>query len=402
MSDLYWDPFSHEIDDDPFPYYRRLRDEAPVYRNERFGFYALSRYDDVRAALTAPQSFSSELGITLEDVSAAMPPSLITMDPPRHTRMRRLIGALFTPRRVADLETGVRELARELLAAHVENGGLDVLRDYAAILPMAVICELLGVPREDQAQLRAWSELVVGRPDDDVMDAPEQSMQAGIAIAQYFEALVADRRATPGDDILSLLVRIGERSEGDAESPDQEPLTHEEVIGFLWLLLVAGNDTSTRTIGNACWWLDAFPDQLDALLADRSLVGHAVEETLRYDGAAHMIGRTMRTAVELHGVTLPAGAKVGMLLASANRDERHWDDPDRFDIRRDAAGHFAFGHGAHHCLGAPLGRLEARVGLEELLAAGGRFTVDRARAERARSNAFRGFRSLPISVSRAG
>jgi cytochrome P450 len=387
MTDVYYDPFSNEIDDDPFPVYRRLRDEAPVYRNEQFGFYALSRYDDVRAALMDTAVFSSELGITIEDVAAGVPPSMIMMDPPRHTRMRRLIGAVFTPKRAAALEHHVRELARELLDELVPRGAFDVVTDYAAVLPMAVICELLGVPRADQARMRRWSELVVGRPEDAGPDFPEQAMRAGLAIQQYFEALVAERHVQPGDDIVSVLLHA------DAGG---EPLTDEEVVGFLWLLLVAGNDTSTRTIANACFWLDAFPAQLAALSADRTLVAGAVEETLRYDGAAHMIGRTTRVDTQVGGAPIPAGAKVAMLLASANRDERRWPDPDTFDVRRDATGHLAFGHGIHHCLGAPLGRLEARVGLDELLARVGTFSVDPSSPERARSNAFRGFRRLRI------
>lgn len=390
MEGLCYDPFDWSVHDDPYPLYRRLRDEAPVSFNPEHGFFALARYGDLRHALADPDTYCSSRGITIEDLGDAMPPSMIVTDPPDHTRLRRMISASFTPRRVAELEAPVRALSRDLLAGSADSGRCDVITDLAAVLPITVICELLGVPAADQPAMRRWSvaliELAEGRAS-----SPDAAMQAGFAIQMYFEGLLAERRTRLGDDLISDLMRV--RDGADA-------LTDVELLGFLWLLLVAGNDTSTRLLGNAVAALAEHPGERRKILDDPTLVPAAVEETLRYDGAAHMIVRTATRPVTVEGVEIPADAKVAMLLASGNRDERRWEDPDRFDVHRSAVGSLGFGHGPHHCLGAPLGRLETRVALEEVLAAFGEYEIDDAATTRAYSTSFRGYRTLVLESGR--
>lgn len=388
MEAVTYDPYSFEIDDDPFPVYRRLRDEAPCYRNEELGFVALSRYVDIRRALNSPAAFSSAHGITIEDLGGAVPKSILETDPPEHTRLRRLISGAFTPRRVTDLEPRVREIARAQVADLAANGGGDVIAPFAGLLPIAVICELLGVPPSDAGPLRRWTEELIMRPDGGGAPPPA-AMNAGFAIQQYFEDLVARRRSAPRTSAVDLVGVLLDTSDGDA-------LTHDQLVAFLWLLLIAGNDTSARSIGNAIELLGRFPAQRRRVVDDGSLVAAACDEVLRFDGAAHMIVRTAISPQELHGTTIEPGTKVAMLLASGNRDERIWRDADIFDLARDGGATLAFGHGPHHCLGAPLGRMQIRVALEEFLAVFPDYEVDLASARRARSAAFRGFARLPI------
>jgi cytochrome P450 len=383
-----FDPYSYEHHEDPYPTYRRLRDDAPAYLDPERGFWALSRHADVRAAIDDWPTFSSTGGITLERRTENVEPMLIEMDPPRHTELRSLVSRAFTPRRVADLEGPIGDLARELSADFSPGARVDAIEDFAAKLPMAVISVMLGVPRDDQDELRSWSDAMLHREPDSAEMTPA-GMDGAIRLYGYFNDVIAKRRRTPGDDLVGALVAAqeGERS-----------LSPSEVLGFCFLLLIAGNETTTKLIGNALYWLDAFPDQRAALLADPSLIPGAVEETLRFDTSTQALARLLTRDVEMHGVTLPAGAKGLLLFGSANRDERRWDEPDRFDITRNPAGHLAFGHGLHHCLGAPLARLETRVALTVLLPALGEYSVDRTDTERVHSGNVRGFSRLPIEV----
>jgi cytochrome P450 len=383
-----FDPYSYEVHEDPYPTYRLLRDQSPAYVDDERGFWALSRHDDVRAAIDDWGTFSSAGGITLERGSESVEPMLIEMDPPRHTELRSLVSRAFTPRRVADLEGPTRALAEELVAGFGDRTRIDVIGDFAAKLPMAVISVMLGVPREEQDQLREWSDAMLHREEGSA-DLTPAGIEGATRLYGYFDRLIADRRREHRDDLVGALVT--------AEEEDRS-LSRSEVLGFCFLLIIAGNETTTKLLGNAIFWLHAFPDQRARLLTDPGLIPSAVEETLRYDTSTQALARVVTRDVGLHGTTLPAGMKGLLLFGSANRDERRWDEPDRFDVDRNPAGHLAFGHGIHHCLGAALARLETRVALEILLPVLGEYDVDPSGAERVHSSNVRGFARLPVEI----
>jgi cytochrome P450 len=387
LQSLHFDPFAYEIHEDPYPIYRRLRDEAPAYLDVEHGFWVLSRDADVRGALNDTATFSSSGGITLERRAEAVEPMLIETDPPRHTRLRGLVSRAFTPKRVADLEGPVRLLSAELIDGFRDMGSVDVIDRFAARLPMAVISEMLGMPREEQDELRSWSDAMLHREPGDSQITPD-GINGAMKLYAYFEQLITHRRDHPGDDLVSALLAARE---------DDTDLSHGEILGFCFLLLIAGNETTTKLLGNAIFWLHAFPDQRAALLADPTQVPAAIEEVLRYDTSTQSLARLLMADVTLHGVTLPAGSKGLLLFASANRDERRWARADAFDIARSPAGHLAFGHGIHHCLGAALARLEGRVALEMLLPVLGEYQIDDAGLERVHSGNVRGFSRLPVA-----
>ena len=385
---LCYDPFSYEFHANPYPIYARLRSEAPAYYNEERNFWALSRYDDVRAALLDHETFCSSRGFTLEDIGDFALPMLLGMDPPDHTRLRSTINRALTPKRVAALEPSVRALARRLLSAVVANGSCDVIGDFAAILPIAVIARMLGVPESDNEKLRLLADEMLHR-EHGVLGVPESGKRAAGEIYAYFEALLAERGDDEPDDLLSLLLAAEARRE----------ISHAEILGFCFLLIIAGNETTTKLIGNATYQLGRHPEQRTTLVEDRSLVANALEEVLRYDPSTHMMARTLTRDVTIHGETLRSGTKVALLLASANRDERRWQKPDAFDIRRDASEHLAFGFGIHHCIGAALARLEGRVALDEMLAYIPDFVVDYGGVERVHSGNVHGFSRVPVTFT---
>ena len=382
-----FDPYSYEIHEDPYPVYRRLRDDAPAYFNEKRGFWALSRYDDVRFAINDWRTFTSTEGITIEPRRKGIEPHIIEMDPPRHSQLRALVSRAFTPNRMARLEEPIRARARSLIEPFAGTGSVDVIADFAALLPMAVISEMLGVPAADQDRLRHAADALLHREPDSDEITPE-GIAGATTLYGYFDDLIRDRRTRPGDDLLSVLI--------DAEEQGHA-LTESELLGFCFLLIIAGNETTTKLLGNAVSWLAENPDQRALVSRDPSRIPSAIEETLRYDGSTQAMARCLTADVELHGERLRAGTKVLLLFGSANRDERHWGPTaDRFDIARDTAGHFAFGHGIHHCLGAALARLEARVALEELLPVLGDYEVDKVGSQRVHSGNVRGFSCLPV------
>ena len=379
-----YDPFNYALHDDPYPVYRWLRDEAPVYHNEAFGFWALSRFDDCSAALRNFKVFSSASGTTLEDLKAQVP-TIINSDPPIHTGMRHLISGLFTPAKVAVLEESVRELARQLLAPFRETGRIDVITDFAAKLPMAIICRLLGFPRADEDMLRAWTDTVVHR-DEGVFGMPDEGMHATLKLYDYFNRHMDEHRDAGRDDIVASLMA--------AETAGT--LTHAEVLGYIYILSIAGNETTTKLIGNIVYQLHRHPGQLALLRDDKVLLPAMVEETMRYDGPTQMMARTTTTDFTLHDRTIPAGAKVALLLTCANRDERKYSGAEIYDIRRNPRDHLGFGGGLHACLGAALARLEARVAMEELLALFGEFAVEEAGLRRMHSPQVRGYTNVPV------
>lgn len=387
-----FDPYSYAIHEDPYPVYKWMRDEAPVYRNDRLEFWALSRYADVLAGFKETALFSNEQGVSLERSSAGQASataSFLAMDPPRHDHMRALVSRGFTPRRVAELEGRVRELARGYIDQFLDRGQCDIIQDFAARLPMDVVSELLGLPAADRDRVRGWADAVVHREEGSPA-IPATAIDATRRLFGYFGGLVAERRSHRGDDLVSALF--------DAEI-DGERMADGEILAFLFLMIIAGNETTTKLLGNALYWLWKNPQQRALVRQSPNLVPSWVEETLRYDGSTQMLARAVTRDVELHGRTLRAGDRLLLLIGAANRDERMFPAPDVFDIQRDASQHIAFGKGTHFCLGASLARLEARVGLEEIQARLPDYEIDAARAVRVHSPNVRGFASLPVSFS---
>ena len=385
-------PYSYEFHDDPFPVYRRLRDDAPCYHNAELGFWALSRYDDVLAALHEPDTYCSRYGITLEQDNPL--PMLLTTDPPAHTDLRRLVSRAFTPRRVADLEPEIRVLAERFLGGLVAGGEGDLIADYAARLPMDVIARMLGVSEHDEEQLRIWTNLLLDR-DEGVPDVTPEGVVAATNLYKYFCDFVADRRAAVAsgrapDDLTTALCESG--ADGPALADDQ-------VVGFCFLLIIAGNETTTKLLANCLLALQRFPDERRKVVADPSRIPDAVEEILRYEGSTQLMARTLTRPVELHGEQMPEGDKVLLLLGSANRDERVWERPDDFDIdRTSSVQHVGFGHGIHVCLGAALARLEMRVSLEEIFRLMPDYEIDESGCTRVHSGNVRGWATVPIRV----
>jgi len=387
---LVFDPYAYEVHEDPYPLYARLRAEAPAYRNEALGFWALSRHADVLGAFKDWQTFSNRHGVSLDldafHENAETTMSFLAMDPPRHDRLRALVSHGFTPRRVQALEPRIRAMSIAYLDAFVERGECDFIRDFAGKLPMDVISELLGVPEADRAQLRTWADLVVHR-EEGVRSLPPAAAASALRMLQYFTEMLADRKQHPRDDLTGALL--------EAEI-DGDRLSDREIIGFLFLMIVAGNETTTKLLGNALYWLWRHPDQRALLRDDPTLVPRWVEETLRYDNSTQALARILTRDVELHGEKLREGERAVLLIGSANRDERAFPEPNRFDLLRDTRASLAFGQGTHFCLGASLARLEGTVALEELWKRIPGYEIEPGGIVRVHSVNVRGFAALPL------
>ena len=389
-------PYDYQVHEDPYPVYARLRAEAPLYRNDEQDFWALSRHADVTAAFRDPGRFSNANGVSLDPAAwgpqAHRTMSFLALDPPRHTRMRALVAKAFTPRRVRDLADGIRALTRGHLAAALRQDTIDFVGDFAGRLPMDVISELIGVPEADRAELRRLADTVVHR-EDGIFDVPQAGVEAALTLAGYYAGMLAARRARGTaawpDDLTSALL---------AAEIDGDQLTDDELIGFLFLLVVAGNETTTKLLGNAAYWGWRNPEQLAKPMNDPARVGSWVEETLRYDASSQIIARTVAEDFTSHGQTVPAGQRLLLLIGSANRDPATFADPDRYDLDRDTSALISFGAGRHYCLGANLARLEAQIALTEFVRLVARYEIDEARAERVHSVSVRGFASLPVAV----
>jgi cytochrome P450 len=391
-----YDPYAYEMHEDPYPTYAALRADAPAYRNERLGFWALSRHADVLNGFRDVTRFSNKNGVSLDPASAHpqahLMMSFLAMDAPRHTRMRALVSRGFTPRRIADLEPRIRELARRHIDAFIAAGRCDFIHDFAGKLPMDVISDMLGVPPADRDHLRAWADTVVHR-EEGVTDVPRAGQEAAMRLLAYFAELVADHRTRPCDDLTAALL---------AAEIDGDRLEDGEVLGFLFLMIIAGNETTTKLLGNALYWLWRHPEQRRRVAADAALIPRWVEETLRYDGSTQALARTVVGDLDLHGERLRDGDRVVLLVGSANRDERVFPEPDRFDVDRDTGAMLSFGQGTHFCLGAALARLEARVALEEVQRRFPDYEVEPAGIARVHSVNVRGFAALPITFTAGG
>lgn len=392
-TELYWDPFDVEIDVNPHPVWKRLRDEAPLYRNEKFDFWALSRYADVEAAHRDPRIYSSAHGTVLELMKPEPIPSgqMIFLDPPAHTTLRALVSRAFTPRRVAQLEGRIREICAEMLDAQIGSGGFDYLQDFAALLPSRVISALMGVPDEEREEVRHHIDQVF-HIEPGVGMINDVSFMAQVWLHEYFQSLLDRRRANPTDDMVTALTQ----AEITTEDGTVRRLTDKECCDFTNLLVSAGTETVARLLGWAAVLLAEHPEQRAALAADPALIPNAVEELLRYEAPSPVQGRWTTADVEWYGTTVPAGSRVLLLTGSAGRDERKYPDPDRFDVFRRIDTHVSFGHGIHFCLGASLARLEGRVALEETLKRFPEWEVDHARAKRLHTSTVRGYAEVPI------
>jgi cytochrome P450 len=392
-SDLILDPYDYDFHEDPYPYYRRLRDEAPLYRNDELNFWALSRHSDVLAGFRNSTALSNKYGVSLDPISrnsdAHKVMSFLALDDPAHLRLRTLVSKGFTPRRIRELEPRVTEIAVQHLDAALQSDSFDYVDDFAGKLPMDVISELMGVPEPDRARIRALADGVMHR-EDGVSDVPGEAMQASADLLVYYADMVTQRRKQPSDDLTSALL--------EAEV-DGDRLTDEEIMAFLFLMVVAGNETTTKLLANAAYWGAKNPDQLATVYDDHSRIPLWVEETLRYDTSSQILARTVDGSLTLYDTTLADGDVLLLLPGSANRDDRVFDDADEYRIGREIGSKLvSFGSGAHFCLGAHLARMEARVALAELLKRIRGYEVDEDNAVRVHSSNVRGFAHLPITV----
>ena len=391
MADVYYDPYDADIDADPYPVWKRLRDEAPLYYNEKFDFYAVSRYEDCERGLADAKRYISGRGGILELIKSGIelpPGTLIFEDPPAHTVHRSLLSRVFTPRRVAALEPKMREFCAQSLDPLVGTGGFDFIADFGAQMPMRVIGMLFGIPEEDQEAIRrgadASSRTEAGQP----MQVSEDTTFG----SEMFEEYIDWRIEHPSDDLMTELLH----TEFEDETGTTRCLTRDEALLYTTVVAGAGNETTTRLIGWAGKVLAEHPDQRRELVEDRSLVPNAIEELLRYEPPGPQIGRYMPGDVEVYGETVPAGSVMMFLVGGANRDERHFEDPDRFDIHRKIDKHLTFGYGIHFCLGAALARLEGRVALDEVLSRFPEWDVEWDRAKIAQTSTVRGYETLPV------
>jgi cytochrome P450 len=395
VSELSYDPYDYAIDADPHPTWRRLRDEAPVYRNDEFDFFALSRFADVLAASLDDRTFSSARGTVLElmtDVPNESP-MMIFKDPPEHTQLRKLVSRAFSPRRISELEPRIREIARRYLDPHVGSAGFDYVADFGAKLPVMVISSMLGVPEQDQDTIREWTDELLHR-DPGEHDARERHERVQQQIWTYFTRYMEERRRAPRDDMMTDLVE----AEIELDDGSKRRLSDIEILSFISLLSGAGNETVARLLGWTATTLARFPAERAKLVAEPARIRNAVEELLRYEAPSPVQARSLTRDVRLHGRILPEGARVLLLTGSAGRDDREYDDPDRFDVDRAIDRHVSLGFGVHFCLGASLARMEGRVAIEETLARFPEWDVDWEGTEMVHTSTVRGYAKVPIRL----
>ncbi|MGH8008950.1 MAG: cytochrome P450, partial [Candidatus Binatia bacterium] len=362
-----YNPFLPEVQANPFPYYAYLREHAPVYQVPGVGFWAVSRYDDVLSIVKNPHLFSASILISalMGDLNPWPPevPPMVALDPPDHTRLRKLVNRAFTPRRIASLEQHIREIAHSLLDAVPAQGTFDLVSTLSGPLPAITIAELLGVPPERYADFKRWTN-DIARCTNGVAVPDEVRPELRRSVSEmktYLQEAINAYRKRPGDNLLSDMVRAEENN---------QTLTAAEVLSMAILVITAGSETTTNLISNALLSLCAYPEQFALVRTNPALIPHLVEETLRYESPVQFFPRLTMQEVTIAGTTIPAGSPVLAMFASANRDARKFPDPERFDITRNSEGQLAFSFGIHFCLGAQLARLEGKIALEALL---GRF-----------------------------
>jgi cytochrome P450 len=392
-SRVYWDPFDRDIARDPYPIYRRMRAEAPLYYNDRHDFYALSLWDDIDRGLRDWTTLSSSRGPILEVIKAniEIPPGTLLMeDPPIHDIHRSLLARVFTPRRVASLEPEIRDFCTRCLDRLVGVQHFDVMAEFANEVPMRVIGMLLGIPEADQPKIRE-------RADAKLRTRPGQQMrvsQAALMDSDLFADYIDWRAEHPSEDLMTELMN----AEFEDETGTTRTLTREEILTYVTVLAGAGNETTARLIGWLVALLARHPDQRAEIVDDPTLIPNTIEETLRFEPTGHAVARYVAQDVELYGHTVPTGSAMMLLVASANRDEQHWDDGERYDIHRKISQQLTFGLGPHYCLGAALARLEGRIALAEILKRFPTWEVDWDNAALSSTSTMRGWETLPITV----
>jgi cytochrome P450 len=390
--ELYYDPYDSDIDDNPYPVWKRMREEAPLYYNEKYNFYALSRYDDVSRELPNWETYRSGRGTTADILfnNIEVPPGILLFeDPPLHELHRRLLSRVFTPRRMLAVESLVREFCTGELDPLIGADGFDFIADLGAMLPMRTIGYLLGIPEADQAKIRdrngAFLDIAKGgEPSEISQKIFEDTI---VMFAEFIEY----RASHPSDDLMTELLQ----AEIDESDGTRRPLSRTEVLSYTAMIAGAGNETTARLIGFMAQLLSDHPDQRRELVADPSLIPGAIEETLRYEPPSPVQARYVAHDAEHYGRVVPEGSFMLLLNGSANRDHRHYPDPDRFDIHRQGS-HLSFGQGLHFCLGSALARMEARVAFEEVLKRWPEWEVDFTNAERAHTASVRGWARLPV------
>jgi cytochrome P450 len=395
-----FDPFSEEFFNDPYELYRRLRDEAPVYYSERYGFYALSRFADVLAAHRDWEGFSSAHGIELfllskdpEEIRSYR--SIIMMDPPEHDTFRALVSRVFTPRAVNALEPMIREVICSFLDPLDDAREFDAVADFAAPFPVEVISRMLGVPEGERQQIRHWLDISLHREPGQTDPSPENE-QAMLEQGVYFHELTVEKRKNPGDDMLSRLTQVTvDRGDGAETGLDDA-----EIAGFASLLGGAGAETVTKLVGNAVTLFWQHPDQWQKVVDDREKIPRAIEEILRYWPPSQYQGRYCEEEREFDGGTIPAGFPVLLITGAATRDPRAFERADEFDIERQPGITIGFGHGAHSCLGAALARMESRIAIAELATRWQRLEVDEAGLRRVQMANVAGYSNVPVRAVR--
>jgi len=393
-----FDPYSEDYFDSPFETYRRMRDEAPLYYSDKYDFWALTRYEDVSAAIKDYETFSSAKGVTLDIVKAAVSGQandalgkiIISLDPPEHERMRKLVNRVFTPRAVTALESLVRETI-DRYVSQLDPSSFDAVADFAALFPVEIITSMLGVPAEDRQQQRLWLDKSLERDEGIGMSA--ESIEAVMKSGAYYYDLIQQRRAEPQDDMISKLIETEIVEDGEVRRLDDI-----EITGFCTMLGGAGAETVTKLVGNAVVVFADNPDQWQKLRQDRSKITAAFEELLRYEGPSQYQIRTTTRDVTMHGKTIPAGDAVMLINGSASRDERFFPDADRFDIDRErkVGYNLNFGYGIHSCLGAALARMEGRMALETLLDLIPNYEIDRSGLQRVHMTNVLGWCNVPV------
>jgi cytochrome P450 len=390
---VYYDPFDADINADPYPTFRRLREEAPIYYNERYDVWALARHADVEHGLVDWQTFSNARGDILEIIQSGMelPPGVVLFeDPPLHTMHRGLMSRVFTPKRMNALEGKVREFCAGCLDPLAGADTFDFVADLGAEMPMRVIGMLLGIPDADQTAVRDKSDAFLRTEAGKPMELEQDAIANGEIFAEYVDW----RRQHPSDDLMTALLN----AEFEDETGTTRTLSRDEVLTYTQVLAGAGNETTGRLIGWLGKVLGEHPDQRRELVADRSLIPNAIEETLRFEPTGPHVARYVARDADYYGQTVPAGSAMLLLVGSANRDERRYEDPDRFDIHRDIGQHLTFGYGLHFCLGAALARLEGRVALDEVLTRFPDWELDLDNAKLAHTSTVRGWDTMPVFV----
>ena len=386
-------PYAYEFHEDPYPIYKWLREEAPAYRNDSDDFWALSRHADVLAGFKNSKDLSNSHGVSPDPSArgemARLGTSFLGMDPPEHTAFRGLVSKTFTPRRVAEMEPRIRALTVQYLDELEDLQRFDMIDDFAGKLPMDVISEMLGVPRGDRAELRRNADLLVHR-EPEMKDVPPEGLVAFKVLHDYFKGHLEHLRRNPGNDLLSSLISL---------AAENEILSDDQLLSFCNLFIVAGNETTTKLLGNSVYWLWKNPVERAKVATDPTRIPAWVEETLRYDNSTQLLMRLVVSNLDVAGTRIPAGDYVALLVGSANRDPAVFENPDIFNIDRDTSAMLAFGKGTHFCLGAALARLEGRIALEEFSKRFSDYEIDESGSQRVHSVNVRGFAKLPVLLS---